>query len=1524
MLGLTNHWSKKVESGHSIDVRMCIYDSLFKPLAILACCAIVLAGAAGKLLGASSAPVETSAVETNIVQLTALISGSNRVEVAVDLVGEILWVDTAQEQIYLQTDAGVLRVRNLIDQPVLGLGQRIRLTGHGLAGQGFLDRFGKALVDNDGLHSLAEKSGTVYLTAGRHPLRAEWFNASGTFSFSVEYAGPNLPRQLIPDRVLYRMETNGADSAPRWVPGLNYRCDEGLWERLPSGRELAPAKTGKVTNFDLNVRARDEFIALQFTGYLQVDESGVYTFWTKSDDGSRLFIEADPLRLEILDSHPLPTPQVILPGQALKSGEDCFWAVTEGVVTGIHFEKSGALELELCSGADRIYLVSSAADFSVPDLFSRIRATGLCRSVPVAGGGRIAGRLLVSSASQVETLAVAPVSATFAATNLAELRHLAEGSPRAGMPVCLTGTVVTAISPQGCFAFQDETGGVIVQVDGASDWLKPGLQIILKGYGILDGNKLALNHAALVNDNGVHSFEEASGSAYLTAGRHPFHLSWFNQGGGSGLKVFYQGPGLSRRDVPGSALFYPKLKMPGGDMKWVSGLHYTIYNGDWGRVPEVSELDPVATGTTDNFKLRLANRPEQVGLEFSGFLNVPKAGQYFFTVFSDDGSLFFIDEQALQIRQISIQSPPEPTAIFPRQILEPDQNNRWSVTEGIVNFVSERDGSLFLDLDSVYGSMRVEIVDGSDGSTLLLLGARVRVQGFCQSARVPDGQSLAATMVVPDVKQVQLLEPDLRQWSRYALKPIGTAFQQTFLPKDETIIHIQGEGRVDPATRNLILTDESGSIMVETAQPLPANLTGTVEAIGRLSRTETNVLLQCGIYRPLAGSTDGKTHKLPLLTTVQQVKQLTREEASRRYPVKVRGIVTLVRVNGSGVIIQDDASAIDVWWAPHSIDAVPKIGDYWEIEGETSVMFSPIIQSRRAVCLSPGFMPEPLHPAWDQLINGSLDTRYVEIQGIVTAMEADAVTLFTREGIVRVLLSPAPAEPFNRYLNALVRIRGCLVPTRDEHQQIRMGEFRLSNMSLNVDEPAPSDLFGVGLKHISDLLLFDAQAAAFQRVKIAGQILHQRNNEFYLMDGPNVIRVTSREPVDLQVGDLVEAVGFPQLKGRTPILQEAVFRRTGKASLPAPRRIPGNLLFANGDDYDGRLVSVEARLIAVTSDLWENVLELQVGNREFLARIEKRGGTMTNPKLGSWVELTGIYSEQGLRSASGKTLGSFELLLDSPSALKVLKQPPWWTVQRALSFIGGMAFVIVATMVWIILLRRQVERRSVQLKKEMQLRERFQRQNELEKERGRIARDMHDQLGASVTQVGLLAELARKNVGDPEKIIANTDRISRTALELGQSLDEIVWAVNPKNDSLNKFCDYMAVHAQELFQLTNILCRVDLPPEMPYYPLCAEVRHNLFLAVKEALNNIVRHAHAREVWMRFMLEETRFQISITDDGAGFVPDQMPSLRNGLQNMKKRIEDVGGTFTITSQQNQGTKVTLTIGFDQMTEKTYGKF
>src|SRR4029077_12721668 len=133
--------------------------------------------------------------------------------------------------------------------------------------------------------------------------------------------------------------------------------------------------------------------------------------------------------------------------------------------------------------------------------------------------------------------------------------------------------------------------------------------------------------------------------------------------------------------------------------------------------------------------------------------------------------------------------------------------------------------------------------------------------------------------------------------------------------------------------------------------------------------------------------------------------------------------------------------------------------------------------------------------------------------------------------------------------------------------------------------------------------------------------------------------------------------------------------------------------------------------------------------------------------------------------------------------------------------------------------------------------ERLEWQRAIEGDRGRIARDIPDALGAGLTQITLLSELARRE--SPHEMEAHLVQISDTARELTQAVDEIVWAVNPRQDTLDGLVSYICQFAQEYLKVAGILCRLDVPASLPPQPLTADVRHNLFLAVKEALNNIV-------------------------------------------------------------------------------------
>jgi ligand-binding sensor domain-containing protein/signal transduction histidine kinase len=207
----------------------------------------------------------------------------------------------------------------------------------------------------------------------------------------------------------------------------------------------------------------------------------------------------------------------------------------------------------------------------------------------------------------------------------------------------------------------------------------------------------------------------------------------------------------------------------------------------------------------------------------------------------------------------------------------------------------------------------------------------------------------------------------------------------------------------------------------------------------------------------------------------------------------------------------------------------------------------------------------------------------------------------------------------------------------------------------------------------------------------------------------------------------------------------------------------------------------------------------------------------------------------------------------------------------------------------------------------------LEQQEALEKERSRIARDLHDQLGANLTQVALLSEMAEADKNSPAEIESHAQQISQTARETARSLDEIVWAVNPSNDTLEGLVNYVCKYAQEYLALAGLRYRADVPAQLPAITIPPEVRHNVFLAFKEAVNNVVKHAQASEVRVRLQLPPGNFALSIEDNGRGMGgrdANATPA-RNGLRNMRKRMEDIHGEFSISPGTGGGTIVCLTV-------------
>ncbi len=248
---------------------------------------------------------------------------------------------------------------------------------------------------------------------------------------------------------------------------------------------------------------------------------------------------------------------------------------------------------------------------------------------------------------------------------------------------------------------------------------------------------------------------------------------------------------------------------------------------------------------------------------------------------------------------------------------------------------------------------------------------------------------------------------------------------------------------------------------------------------------------------------------------------------------------------------------------------------------------------------------------------------------------------------------------------------------------------------------------------------------------------------------------------------------------------------------------------------------------------------------------------------------------------------------DTGATLKLRVRPhfyeTWWfRILVVLVILGTVAAAV-----------KRVATRRLRLKMDQ-----LERKQMVERERARIAKDIHDDLGASLTLIAVLGDLAKK-----EKTEERIEKISGTAREAVKSLDEIVWAVNPRNDTLAHLIDYMGQFATDYLRDAGVRCLLDVPDHTPVREVPANVRHNVFLVVKEALQNIVKHAHATEVWLRVNAGEEILRIAVEDNGRGFARAPQDAWADGLRNMRQRLDEIGGECRIESDLGKGTTITV---------------
>ncbi len=219
--------------------------------------------------------------------------------------------------------------------------------------------------------------------------------------------------------------------------------------------------------------------------------------------------------------------------------------------------------------------------------------------------------------------------------------------------------------------------------------------------------------------------------------------------------------------------------------------------------------------------------------------------------------------------------------------------------------------------------------------------------------------------------------------------------------------------------------------------------------------------------------------------------------------------------------------------------------------------------------------------------------------------------------------------------------------------------------------------------------------------------------------------------------------------------------------------------------------------------------------------------------------------------------------------------------------------------------------RQVSLRKVRVMMKRVEQEAALQKERTRIAQDMHDELGARFTQISLLGELSRNSLGEPEKAHDFLGQISTVAQTGVKSLDEIVWAVNPRNDTLPDLIDYTGQYALNFAQSAGLHCQLDFPDAPPPLAVSGNIRHAVFLIIKESLHNVVKHAQATHVKITFKTKGGAMLWWVEDNGKGFEKAPENALDEGLRNIRQRATALGGEAQIESQPGAGTRVIVQI-------------
>jgi signal transduction histidine kinase len=678
-----------------------------------------------------------------------------------------------------------------------------------------------------------------------------------------------------------------------------------------------------------------------------------------------------------------------------------------------------------------------------------------------------------------------------------------------------------------------------------------------------------------------------------------------------------------------------------------------------------------------------------------------------------------------------------------------------------------------------------------------------------------------------------------------------------------------------------------------------------------LKRRGSHVPVLLILLSSLLCSSISEADDLARLTTVQQVRELSPEQASQGYPAHVHGVVTFCDAkNDVGLFLQDGPTGIYVKLGEGTnVNA----GDEVEIEGATAPGdYVPMVVAERIRVLGQAALPPADRLGYEELASGKEDCLWVEVLGVVRSVvpgtkDRTRLDLMLNGQRLTALVGHLDAAKAQELVCATVRLQGVCRTRFNRKRQIRAPYLSVTSLSnIVVEIPAPGKIAQVPL---ASLLQFNSEGYYGRRVKVQGVVTEQKANSLFIQDGGASLYVKCGQADPVLPGDVVQVIGFPVLGQYAPVLEDAIFRVIGHQTQPAPANVRIDQL--PSEDYDTVLVRLRGRLINRIERAGEQILVLEATNLILNARLDsaKADSRVTALQNGSELELTGVCLAQPVDNWNPSLEyrpEAFQLLLRSSDDVAVIRNPPWWTLSRLLWMLGIMSVVLLAGFAWLFALDRKVRQQTTIIQQKL-------RREAVLEERTRIAREFHDTLEQELVAITIQLEIVAAQFDD-------APRTARQMLELARnmtrrSLVEARRSVWDLRSHLLQNSNLPTALA-EVTKLMSASARLPISVETSGVPrkLPLQVENNLLRIAQEALANAMKHSHASRIEVTLAYEPDRVRLRVTDDGIGFEADRGAAVYGGhfgLLDMSERAEKIGGAFSLISAPGQGTEIRVEV-------------